>query len=121
VISPANMPRRRGSRADAPGASGGGEAAAGGGGTVIGGGQRFGRIVDRQPSGSGPGGRMGTYFVRDDETATTYSFSYADIVTEGFRTIRTGERVRFLIDQEEPDHAVYVIRLDLPAVEDLYR
>jgi hypothetical protein len=37
---------------------------------------------------------MGTYFIRDDETGTIYSFSYADIVTEGFRTIRTGERVR---------------------------
>ena len=84
------------------------------------GGQRFGRITDRQPSGSGPGGRMGTYFVRDDETSTGHSFSYADIVTEGFRTIRTGERVRFLIDPVGPGHAVYVIRLDLPDVDDYY-
>jgi len=63
---------------------------------------------------------MGTYFVRDDETGVTYSFSYADIVTEGFRTIRTGERVRFLVNAMNSDHAVYVIRLDLPTVEDLY-
>jgi hypothetical protein len=35
---------------------------------------------------------MGTYFVRDDGTGTTCSFDYSDIVTEGFRTIRTGER-----------------------------
>lgn len=83
-------------------------------------GQRFGRIVDRQPAGSGPGGRMGTYFVRDDETGATYSFSYADIVTEGFRTIRTGERVRFLTDPANPGHAVYVIRLDLPDIEAYY-
>jgi cold shock CspA family protein len=86
-----------------------------------GGAQRFGRIVDRQPSGSGPEGRMGTYFVRDDETGTIYAFSYADIVTEGFRTIRTGERVRFLADPGNAGHAAYVIRLDLPDVEDLYR
>jgi hypothetical protein len=83
-------------------------------------GQRFGRIVDRQPSGGGPGGRFGTYFVRDDETGETYSFSYPDVVTEGFRTIRTGERVRFLIDSGDPGHALYVIRLDLPDVEAYY-
>jgi hypothetical protein len=85
------------------------------------GGQRFGRITDRQPSGSGPGGRMGTYFVRDDETGTVYSFSYADIVTEGFRTIRTGERVRFLMEPTDADHAMYVIRLDVPDAEEYYR
>ena len=83
--------------------------------------QRFGRITDRQPSGSGPGGRLGTYFVRDDETGTTCSFDYADIVTEGFRTIRTGERVRFLTDPAEPGHAVYVIRLDLPDIDEYYK
>jgi len=83
-------------------------------------GQRFGRITDRRASGSGPGQRQGTYYVRDDETGMTYSFSYADIVTEGFRTIRTGERVRFLVDPAGPTQAVYVIRLDLPDVEALY-
>lgn len=85
-----------------------------------GGGQRFGRVVDRQPSGSGPGGRLGTYFVRDDETGALCSFSYADIVTEGFRTIRTGERVRYLADPADAGRAVYVIRLDLPDVEAYY-
>src|SRR5712691_6021627 len=85
------------------------------------GGQRFGRITDRQPSGSGPGGRLGTYFVRDDETGKTYSFNYADIVTEGFRTIRTGERVRFLTDATDLGHAIYVIRLDLPDIEEYYK
>jgi hypothetical protein len=29
--------------------------------------------------------------------------------------------VRFLIDQEDPERARYVIRLDLPEVEDYYR
>jgi hypothetical protein len=87
----------------------------------VGGGQRFGRIIDRQPSGSGPGGRMGTYLVREDDSGSTYTFSYADIVTEGFRTIRTGERVRFLADSNGTGHAVYVIRLDLPDVEVYYQ
>jgi cold shock CspA family protein len=65
-------------------------------------------------------GRMGTYFVRDDETGATCFFDYADIVTEGFRTIRTGERVRFLPDSRNSGHAIYVIRLDLPDVETYY-
>ena len=83
-------------------------------------GQRFGRITDRKPSGSGPGGRLGIYYVRDDESGMTCSFDYADIVTEGFRTIRTGERVRFLADPADPGHAAYVIRLDLPDIEEFY-
>jgi hypothetical protein len=105
VNTPLDMPQRRSAGPPAGGS---------------GGGQRFGRITDRRPSGSGPGGRLGTYFVRDDETGTTYSFNYADIVTEGFRTIRTGERVRFLNDSTDSSHAVYVIRLDLPDVETYY-
>ncbi|MFC4008594.1 hypothetical protein ACFOY2_15290 [Nonomuraea purpurea] len=83
--------------------------------------QRFGYIVDRMPLGSGRGGRQGTYIVRDADTNVHHSFMYADIVTEGFRTIRTGERVRFLIDADDPERACYVIRLDLPDVEDYYR
>jgi len=90
-------------------------------GAGVGGGQRFGRVVDRRPSGSGPGGRLGTYFVRDDQTGQTCSFSYAEIVTEGFRTIRTGERVRFLTDPADASRAVYVIRLDLPDAGEYYR
>jgi hypothetical protein len=104
MITPRHMPARR-----VPAVQAGGS-----------GGQRFGRITDRKAAGSGPDGRFGTYFVRDDETGATCSFSYADIVTEGFRTIRTGERVRFLTDPTDPDHAIYVIRLDLPDLDELY-
>lgn len=82
--------------------------------------QRFGRVTDRRPSGSGPAGNLGTYFVRDDKSGEVFTFSYADIVTEGFRTIRTGERVRFLIDATDASRATYVIRLDLPDVEAYY-
>jgi len=77
------------------------------------GGQRFGHVTGRRPSAGTPGG----YLVRDDETGITYPFSFADIVTEGLRTIRTGEHVRFLIDN---GHASYVIRLDLPDIEAYY-
>lgn len=83
--------------------------------------QRFGLVTGRHPSASGPGGHVGSYLVRDDETGITYSFSYADIVTEGFRTIRTGERIRFLTDPADRSHAVYIIRLDLPDVEEYYK
>ena len=112
MSTPRDMPSRRAVPAEEAGGGAGASAGAGG--------QRFGHITDRKPSGSGPGGRMGTYFVCDDESGETSSFSYADIVTEGFRTIRTGERVRFLSDPADPGHAVYVIRLDLPDVEEYY-
>lgn len=82
--------------------------------------QRFGTVVDRRPHGTGYAGRMGTYVVRDSETGEDYTFSYVDIVTEGFRTTVTGERVRFLIDPDAPGAATYVIRLDLPGVEAHY-
>jgi hypothetical protein len=82
--------------------------------------QRFGHVSDRHPTGTGPGGRLGTYFVRDDETGEVFSFGYADIVTEGFRTIRTGERIRFLTNPAQPGQAVYVIRLDQPDIDEYY-
>lgn len=82
--------------------------------------QRFGHVVERRPHGSGYAGRAGTYVVRDDESGEDCTFSYVDIVTEGFRTVRVGERVRFLADPEQPGTATYVIRLDLPDVEAHY-
>jgi hypothetical protein len=78
-------------------------------------GQRFGQVIGRHPSTS-----PGSYLVRDDHTGRPYSFSYTDIVTEGFRAIRTGERVRFLIDPAHPGHASYVIRLDQPDIGEYY-
>ncbi|MFE9171570.1 hypothetical protein ACFYNZ_18935 [Streptomyces kebangsaanensis] len=42
------------------------------------------------------------------------ALDYRQIVTEGFRTIRTGERVRFHVSAESPDRAEFVIRLDQP-------
>ncbi|WP_063920506.1 hypothetical protein [Nocardia salmonicida] len=82
--------------------------------------QFIGRVTDRQPFGSGRTGNIGTYYIHvgDDRV---YSFSYLDIVTEGFRTIRVGERVRFLTDPVHPGKAVFVIRLDLPDVEEYYQ
>lgn len=82
--------------------------------------QRFGYAVGRRPHGTGYAGRMGTYVVRDAETSEEYVYSYVDIVTEGFRTCLVGERLRFLVDPEQPHAASYVIRLDLPDVEALY-
>lgn len=80
----------------------------------------FGRIVDRQPFGSGLEGRLGTYVVQDEGDARTYSFDYTNIVTEGFRTIRTGERVRFHVRRQASWRAEFVIRLDQPAPEAFY-
>jgi hypothetical protein len=85
------------------------------------GGQRFGHVTGHRPSATGHGAQPGTYLVRDDDSGTTYSFGYTDIVTEGLRSIRTGERVRFLIDHAHPGYARYVVRLDLPDIEAYYQ
>lgn len=82
---------------------------------------RHGTIVDRRPSGGGLSGALGTYVVRDDEDERYYGFDYRQIVTEGFRTIRTGERVRFYVSAESPDRAEFVIRLDQPDPAEYYR
>jgi hypothetical protein len=84
------------------------------------GGQRFGHVTGERPVASGQGAQPDAYLVRDDSTGITYSFDHTDIVTEGFRTVRRGERVRFLIDQAQPGKASYVIRLDLPDIEAYY-
>jgi hypothetical protein len=83
--------------------------------------QRFGYVTGRHPSATRAGHHPATYLVRDDETGLTYSFGYADIVTEGLRTIRSGEHVRFLIDHAHPGRASYVIRLDLPDISEYYK
>ena len=83
--------------------------------------RRSGEIIDRQPHGSGFRGRMGTYFVQDGETGEHFGFDYSDIVTEGFRTIRVGERVRFFTSTADAERASFVIRLDQPDVEDFYQ
>jgi hypothetical protein len=85
------------------------------------GGQRFGRVTGRRPPAGGPGAHPGSYLVRDEDSGITYTFGYADIVTEGLRTVRTGERVRFLIDPADPSQAIYVIRLDLPDIGEYYQ
>jgi hypothetical protein len=85
------------------------------------GGQRFGQVTGCRSRANGHSGHQDTYLVRDEQTGVTYSFGYADIVTEGLRTIHTGERVRFLIDRADPQHASYVIRLDLPDIGEYYK
>lgn len=82
--------------------------------------QRFGRITG-PGDGHEPDQRHDDCRVRDDETGITYTFSYPDIVTEGFRSLRLGERVRFLLDPAHPERATYVIRLDMPDARDYYQ
>ncbi|WP_030719562.1 hypothetical protein [Streptomyces sp. NRRL S-237] len=88
---------------------------------MTGAGPRHGTIVDRRPNGGGMSGALGSYVVRDDEDNRYYSFDYRQIVTEGFRTIRTGERVRFYASAESPDRAEFVIRLNQPDPAEYYR
>lgn len=81
--------------------------------------QRFGRIVSRGSLGAGPHQVTAMYVVRDDTDGATYGFDYSDIVTEGFRTVVVGERIRF--DVDATGRARFVIRLDLPEDDEFYR
>ena len=83
-------------------------------------GQRFGHITGERPAAGGQDAQPGAYLVCDDTSGITYSFDHTDIVTDGFRTVRSGELVRYLIDHAHPGKASYVIRLDLPDVEAYY-
>jgi len=82
--------------------------------------RRYGTIIERRPLGGGSYGNVGMYFVQDSGDQSVYSFDYRDIVTEGFRTVVVGERVRFYEDPNVADRAYYVIRLDLPSIEEYY-
>ncbi|MER6620444.1 hypothetical protein [Streptomyces sp. NPDC000931] len=83
--------------------------------------QRFGEVVEDHQYGGGQGGLMRAYVIRDSESGARYGFMYADIVTDGYRTCRVGERVRFLVDPNDQERARYVIRLDQPDPEAYYR
>lgn len=81
----------------------------------------YGVIVDRRVAGGGTNGKQGTYVVQDEEDGSHYSFDYTDIVSEGFRTIRTGERVRFHLPPQPTWRAEFIVRLDQPDPEAYYR
>lgn len=81
--------------------------------------QRFGRITHRGATGAGPHQVTATYTVRDDVDGTDHDFDYSDIVTEGFRTVIVGERVRY--ETDDTGRARYIIRLDLPEDDQFYR
>ncbi|MFI1720960.1 hypothetical protein [Streptomyces sp. NPDC020489] len=82
---------------------------------------RHGIILGRRPSGGGPGGALGAYVVQGDEDERCYGFGHRRIVTEGFRTTRTGEGVRFRAGAESLDRAEFVIRLGRPDPAEYYR
>ncbi|AEN12897.1 MULTISPECIES: hypothetical protein [unclassified Streptomyces] len=81
---------------------------------------RHGTVVDRRQTGGGANGTSGAYTVQDDEDQRYYGFDYRQIVTEGFRTIRIGESVRFHVSAEIPGRAEFVIRLDQPDPSEYY-
>ncbi|WP_329453413.1 hypothetical protein OG894_43415 (plasmid) [Streptomyces sp. NBC_01724] len=80
---------------------------------------RLGHVVARAVNGGGADRRLGLYTIEDDEDGTSYTFDYTDIATEGFRTVRVGERVSFYPANDE-GRAAYVVRLELPDPADYY-
>ncbi|MGW2081965.1 hypothetical protein ACWCOW_34475 [Streptomyces sp. NPDC001939] len=80
---------------------------------------RLGRVAARAAHGGGADGRLGLYTIEDDQDGAPYVFDYTDIATEGFKTVRIGERVRFHTT-DEAGRAVHVVRLELPDPDDYY-
>ncbi len=82
---------------------------------------RNGHIVDRRTTGGGVTGRQGVYVVKDEDDGRYYSFDYRDIVSDGLRTVRIGEHVRFHLVPGSPGAAEFVIRLNQPDPAEYYR
>lgn len=78
-------------------------------------------IVDLRSSGGGATGKASAYVVQDEADGHHYTFDYTQIVAEGLRTVRTGERVRFHVSDARPGWAEFVIRLDQPDPAEFYR
>lgn len=79
-----------------------------------------GRVVESVRGGGGQTGKGSTYVI-EAEDGQRYTCDYTDIVTESFRTMRNGDRVRFrpLADMLGLQ-ATHVIKLDEPGFEELY-
>lgn len=80
-----------------------------------------GRPSQDHPDGGGPRPALGSCGIQDNEDEQYYAFDYREIVTEGLRTIRTDERVRFHASIESPDAVEFVSCLDQPHPAEYYR
>lgn len=81
---------------------------------------RTGEVVEYVPYTAGPSQTSSTYFVECPDGAR-YAFDYSDLLTEGFRTIAIGERVRFVgYEGDGARRARYVVKLDDDLTELFY-
>lgn len=60
------------------------------------------------------------YVIAADDSSESFTAEYSEVVTQGFRTLTVGERVRFMRDHADPARARYVIKLDEPCTDELY-
>jgi hypothetical protein len=80
----------------------------------------IGEVVASNARGGGAKGTGSVYTVRTTD-ATEYLCEYVDIVTEGFRTLKVGDVVRFTPVTEFGERfARQVLRAHEPAIEELY-
>jgi hypothetical protein len=79
-------------------------------------------VISARAIGGGAAGKGSTYII-DGEDGRQYGCEYTDIVTEGFRSLRPGNLVRFVPAADELGldlRAKQILKLDEPTVGELY-
>lgn len=80
-----------------------------------------GQVVDASVDTRGGREGKGTIYIVEDDEGRRYTCDYTDIVTEGFRTLRPGDVVRFTpIDDTLGRFAQHVLKLNEPTGSDFY-
>ena len=79
-----------------------------------------GRVVASLARGGGARGTGSIYKIRTD-SGEEYTCEYVDVVTEGFRTLKTGDVVRFTpVDELGERRGRQILKITDPTPDDLY-
>ncbi|WP_166139830.1 hypothetical protein [Nocardioides ochotonae] len=79
-----------------------------------------GQVVASVARGGGARGTGSVYKIRAD-SGEEYTCEYIDVVTEGFRTLKTGDVVRFApVDEMGEQRARQILKIADATLDDLY-
>jgi hypothetical protein len=79
-----------------------------------------GRVVEVRTSGGGPRRGASVYYI-EDESGVRYRCEYIDLVTDGFRTLRVGDVVRFTpVVEFGVNAARNILKINEPSTHELY-
>lgn len=78
----------------------------------------YGRVVSRNPYSV----LGGSDYIIEGEDGLNYKAHYSDILTEGMRTFRISEKVRFIPGKADGQlQALYILRIDIIGEELFYQ